>query len=260
MTAVLTLDGVHAGYQSTEVLHGLSLRVEPGQIVALLGRNGAGKTTALLSISGFVKVARGEITVCGRSTRGRRQAAIARLGVAHVPESRALFRQMSVRDNLVVAGASTRRGFDAAYALFPELRALESRRAGLLSGGEQQMLALARAVVQQPRLLMVDEMSLGLAPIICERLSVTLRALAERGVGVLLVEQHLRLALSVADYAYVIRRGQVALEGTASTLRDLPEQVKAAYLPGTTDPSPESSQESIPEQILERSLSHGHTR
>ena len=207
----LSIDGLSAGYGSTAVLRGVSLRVEPRQIVALLGRNGAGKTTTLLSVSGFVRPTQGAIAVGGVTIGRRHPAAIARLGVAHVPESRALFRQLSVRDNLAVAGATNRRHFDAAYALFPELKALEGRRAGLLSGGEQQMLALARAVVRSPRLLMVDEMSLGLAPIICERLSATLRELADdRGVAVLLVEQHLRLALAVADYAYVMRRGSIA--------------------------------------------------
>jgi branched-chain amino acid transport system ATP-binding protein len=232
MTALLAIEGLHAGYGSTAVLHGVSIEVGPGEVVAILGRNGAGKTTTLMTVSGLVTASAGTIAVDGVRVRSGRPTDAPRLGVGHVPEARSLFTQLSVRDNLVVAAGRRGNNIRTVYGLFPELEVLAGRRAGLLSGGEQQMLALARAIVQRPRLLMVDEMSLGLAPIICERLGAALRRLADdEGVGVLLVEQHLHLAMAVADRGYVMRRGVISFDGSRQELVDRSDEVRTAYLP-----------------------------
>jgi branched-chain amino acid transport system ATP-binding protein len=209
----------------------LNLRVEAGEVVALLGPNGAGKTTTLLTASGLVPVISGDIEIFGRSVKGRRPHLIARDGLAHVPEGRSLFYQLTVGENLRLGAAKGAADVKRALSYFPALEPILDRRAGLLSGGEQQMLAMARALTVSPRLLMVDEMSLGLAPIIVERLLPILRQIADdTGAGVLLVEQHVHMALGVADRAYVLSHGELVLEGRASDLAKDRHLIAASYL------------------------------
>jgi branched-chain amino acid transport system ATP-binding protein len=235
-TTLLAIDGLRAGYGGTPVVRDLDLHVDAGEVVALLGPNGAGKTTTLLTISGLLPVIAGSIDVLGARLPSRRTRShrLSRRGLAHVPEDRALFGQLTARENLRVAGARGRRGqakADRAVEWFPELEPLLDRQAALLSGGEQQMLALARALVTEPKLLMVDEMSLGLAPLVVERLLPVLRTAAdELGAGVLLVEQHVHLALEVADRAYLLDHGRLAAEGTTAELAERPELLESSYL------------------------------
>jgi len=223
------------GYAGVTVVRDLSLCIRPGEVVALLGPNGAGKTTTLLTISGLLKPFQGSISVLGRQVEGGRPDRIARLGVAHVPDDRCLFYDLTVEENLRLGGTGTRQRRSAAYmralALFPALQALQRRRAGLLSGGEQQMLAVGRALMSEPKLLMVDEMSLGLAPIVVEQMLPVLRRIAdETRAGVLLVEQHVHLALEIADRAYVLNRGRLALSGDARKLAKNVDLLEASYL------------------------------
>ncbi len=231
---VLSLRGLVAGYDGVPVVRGLSLEVAAGEVVALLGPNGAGKTTTLLTVSALLPAMEGEVEVLGEPVTPRtRPHRLARRGVAHVPEDRALFSQLTVRENLAVGGAQDRRGASLAQVLeyFPALEALLDRKAGLLSGGEHQMLALARALVRRPKLLLVDEMSLGLAPVIVERLVPVVRRVAdELGTGVLLVEQHVAVALQVADRGYVLNHGEVMAQGPAADLAADHHLLAASYL------------------------------
>jgi len=205
----------------------LDLTVAPGEVVALLGPNGAGKSTTLLTLGGELDPLRGDLRVLGKPA-GAPLHRLVRRGLGFVPEERAVIAGLTARANLTLSRGDTA----LALRLFPELEPLLRRRAGLLSGGEQQMLTLARALASDPRLLLVDELSLGLAPLVVRRLLLAVRAAADRGVGVLLVEQHAVDALDVADRIVVLRHGEVVLTGTARELRDQLGDLESAYLSG----------------------------
>lgn len=234
---LLEVSNLASGYGGVAVIRDVNLHVSPGEVVALLGPNGAGKTTTLLTTSGLLKPLEGSIDVLGSPTNFGAPHRTARRGLAHVPEDRSLFFGLTVQENLRLGLRGKRSdqqaGYDAALELLPALRPLMNRRAGLLSGGEQQMLAMARALVSNPKMLLVDEMSLGLAPIIVERLLPIVRDIAdETGAGVLIVEQHVHLALEVADRGYVMSHGEIVLEGTASDLMERQDLLEASYLGG----------------------------
>ena len=234
-TAVLQVRALRAGYGSIQVLHGIDFEVEDGTIVALLGANGAGKTTTLRALSGIIP-GRGRITLDGRDVSAIGAADRACLGIAHVPQGRGTFVDFTVEENLAL-GAYTirdkrtiRDALDYWYGVFPWLAERRGQPAGSLSGGEQQMLAIARALMTQPRILMCDEPSLGLAPTITRDLFALLARLnKERGMAILLVEQNARLTLEIAHRAYVIESGEIKLAGGAAELRDNP-MIQRAYL------------------------------
>ena len=233
MTALLELEDVEARYGPVHALHGISLSVEEGSIVAVLGPNGAGKTTTLRAISGTVRRT-GRIVLSGRPVQRLGPAAVGRLGVAHVPEGRGTFSELTVWENLKL-GAYSRRGsiepdLQRVLTYFPWLSDRRRQEAGTLSGGEQQMLALARAFVQRPRLLLLDEPSLGLAPVLVAELFRIVRELNEReGLTVLVVEQNAHLALQAAHAGYVLEAGRVVLAGTSAELR-ADDAVRRSYL------------------------------
>ena len=233
MTPLLELQDVEARYGPVHALHGISLAVEEGTIVAVLGPNGAGKTTTLRAVSGTVRRS-GKLVFAGRSLGRLGPAAVARLGVAHVPEGRGTFSELTVAENLRL-GAYTRRGsigpeLERVFSYFPTLSERRRQHAGTLSGGEQQMLALARAFVQRPRLLLLDEPSLGLAPVLVAELFRIVRELNEKeGLSVLVVEQNAQLALQAAQYGFVLEAGKIALAGTSEELRT-DDSVRRSYL------------------------------
>ena len=228
MTPLLEVDGLHAGYGRTAVVRDLSLEVAAGEVVALLGPNGAGKTTSLSTIAGLLRPLAGEVRVLGEAVDHHAPHRNARRGVALVTEDRSLFPGLTVAEHLRLAA---RDGAALATSWFPALGPLMGRRAGLLSGGEQQMLALARAMAARPRLLLVDEMSLGLAPVIVEELAGVIRSVADDGdVAVVLVEQHVPVALRVADRALVLRHGDTVFAGPAAALGDCHDVLVGSYL------------------------------
>lgn len=224
--ALIEARGLSAGYGKVAVVRELDLHVDAGEVVALIGANGAGKTTTLRALAGELLPLSGEVRLLGRATRAPMHARC-RGGLGYLTEERSVIMGMSVADNLKLAAVAPA----VAFELFPVLEPLMERRAGLCSGGEQQMLSLARALGRRPTVLLADELSLGLAPLIVTNLLGAVRTAADdHGVGVLLVEQHVRQALKIADRVYVMERGRIALSGTASEVVDQLDRIEAAYL------------------------------
>jgi branched-chain amino acid transport system ATP-binding protein len=231
MSTVLEIEGVTAGYDQAAVVRDVSLTVAAGEVVSLLGANGAGKTTTLRVVSGIVKPITGRVVFDGTDLAPVSPSARARLGIAHVPEGRGIFFGLTVAEHFRLAHRGERLDEAVAYEYFPLLRELRRRRTGLLSGGEQQMLAVARALSRHPRLLLLDELSLGLAPVIVERLLPVVRQYAvDAGCAVLLVEQHVHLALEIADRGYVLSHGEIVLQNRADALRADRSLMIASYL------------------------------
>jgi branched-chain amino acid transport system ATP-binding protein len=226
---VVEARGLTAGYGGTPAVHDLDLDVREGEIVALLGANGAGKTTTLLALAGEVSPIAGTVRFHGDDRR-RSLHQRARRGMGFLTEERCVFMELTGWQNLKLGRGRP----DAALEFFPELEAHLSKKVGLLSGGQQQMLALGRVLAGEPRVLLADELSLGLAPLVVERLLAAVRRAADAGVAVVLVEQHVRQALAVADRVQVMRRGRVVMSGDAADLRDDPEGIAAHYLSGTS--------------------------
>ncbi len=236
---LLSLDALVVRYGEIEALRGVSLSIDSGEVVTLLGANGAGKSTTLRAISGLQKPAGGDIVFDGRSIAGLGPEAIVKLGVAHVPEGRRLFPGLSARENIML-GASSRgrvakseliRESDSMFDLFPDIRPFADALGWTLSGGQQQMVAVARGLMAKPRLLLLDEPSLGLAPVIVQKVFAIIGEIRQRGTTVLLVEQNARMALSVADRGYVLETGRLALSGSPAELWSN-DEIRAAYLGG----------------------------
>ncbi|CAN5853527.1 ABC transporter ATP-binding protein [soil metagenome] len=238
---MLTISNLHAAYGKVEVLHGISLDVPKGKVVTLIGSNGAGKTTTMRAISGMLKPKEGKVMLAGKDITGQDSHRIARAGLAHSPEGRRVFATMSVTDNLLLGAfprftRSRPRGdiesdLQKAMELFPRLKERRHQLAGTLSGGEQQMLAMARAVMLNPEVVLLDEPSMGLAPILVDEVFRIIVRLKQEGTTMLLVEQFAAAALAVADYGYVLENGKISVHGPAASLQNDPA-VKAAYLGG----------------------------
>ena len=232
---MLEVRGIDVLYGDSQALHQLSLQVREGEVVTLVGSNGAGKTTTLRAISGLLPVARGDIVFEGRPLLALPPHRRAELGIAAVPEGRELWPQLTVRENLELGayGKAARRHLDDSlervHALFPRIEERSRQLAGSMSGGEQQMVAIARALMSRPRLVMLDEPSLGLAPVVVRQVFGIIRRLREEGLTILLVEQSLKQALEVADRGYVVETGRIAMEGPAGELLDDPA-IRSAYL------------------------------
>jgi branched-chain amino acid transport system ATP-binding protein len=226
---MLTLRGVEAGYGDRLVLRGLSLEVRDGQVAALLGRNGAGKSTTLKTIAGLVAPRAGSVCFGGNELGGRRPQVINRLGIAYVPEERRIFGDLTVDEHFAIAARSRMWTPARLFEIFPPLAALRSRRGRFLSGGEQQMLAIARALVTGPQLLLLDEPSQGLAPVIVDAVAGAIETLRGQGLAILLVEQNIELALGVADRVALIDEGEIVFEGSCDALRTR-EDLQLAYL------------------------------
>ena len=226
---MLTIHNLHAAYGKVEVLHGISLEVPKGKLVTLIGSNGAGKTTTMRAISGMLKPKSGSVTLGGKDVTGLDSHRIARAGLAHSPEGRRVFASMSVTDNLLLGAfprftrarpkGDIKGDLDKALELFPRLKERRDQLAGTLSGGEQQMLAMARAVMLNPEVILLDEPSMGLAPILVEEVFRIITRLKGEGVTMLLVEQFAAAALNVADYGYVLENGSISVHGPAESLK-----------------------------------------
>ena len=228
---LLSIEGLTAGYDKAAVIRSLDLTVDAGEVVALLGANGAGKTTTLRVISGLVRPMSGRLTFGGQDMARVSPTKRARLGIVHVPEGRGLFYGLTVTEHFRLGYRGERPDENAAYEYFPKLAELRTRRVGLLSGGEQQMLAVARGLARRPRLLLLDELSLGLAPVIVEALLPVVHQYAiDSGCGVLLVEQHIQLALEIADRGYVLSHGEIVLHDRAEVLHADRELLISSYL------------------------------
>ena len=238
---MLSINNLHAAYGKVEVLHGISLDVPKGKLVTLIGSNGAGKTTTMRAISGMLKPRSGSVTLGGKDVTGLDSHRIARAGLAHSPEGRRVFASMSVTDNLLLGAfprftrarpkGDIKADLDKAMELFPRLKERRDQLAGTLSGGEQQMLAMARAVMLNPEVILLDEPSMGLAPILVEEVFRIITRLKGEGVTMLLVEQFAAAALNVADYGYVLENGSISVHGPAESLKNDPKVI-AAYLGG----------------------------
>ena len=238
---MLTINNLSAGYGKVEVLHGISMEVPKGKVVTLIGSNGAGKTTTMRAISGMIAPSAGEISLNGKRIEGMESYHIAKLGLAHSPEGRRVFATMTVSDNLILGAfprltgsrpkGDVKADLERALELFPRLKERREQLAGTLSGGEQQMLAMARAVMLNPEVVLFDEPSMGLAPILVAEVFKIIERLKSEGVTMLLVEQFAAAALGVADYGYVLENGRISVHGPAAKLRDDPA-VQAAYLGG----------------------------
>jgi branched-chain amino acid transport system ATP-binding protein len=232
--ALLEVSDIHAHYGSIEALRGVSLTVDEGEVVTLIGSNGAGKSTTLRSISGLTPASSGTVTFAGENITRVPPHEIVTRGIALAPEGRHCFSRMTVRENLDL-GAHRRRGpevhedLDRVFGLFPRLQERERQKAGTMSGGEQQMLAIGRALMARPKLMMLDEPSMGIAPILVQRIYETIREINRSGVAILLVEQNANYALDISRRGYVLETGEVALSNESSLLRDDPE-VQRAYL------------------------------
>ncbi|MFZ4379012.1 MAG: ABC transporter ATP-binding protein [Polynucleobacter sp.] len=240
---MLSIKNLEAGYGKVKVLHGINIDVPKGQVITLIGSNGAGKTTTMRAITGMIKPTGGEVTLSGEKIDGYDSYKIARLGLAHSPEGRRVFTTMSVTDNLLLGAfprftgsrpkGDIKEDLEKSLEMFPRLKERRNQLAGTLSGGEQQMLAMARAVMLNPEIILLDEPSMGLAPILVEEVFKIISNLKSQGVTMLLVEQFAAAALNVADYGYVLENGKIATHGPAAKLKDDPA-VKAAYLGGAS--------------------------
>ena len=234
MTALLEVEDLHVAYGAIEAVKGISFNVDEGQVVTLIGGNGAGKTTTLRTLSGLLKPTEGDIRFRGESIKGKAGHEVLRLGIAHAPEGRRIFGRMTIQENLELgAYARTDDGVskdqDRVFELFPVLGERRGQNAGVLSGGEQQMLAIGRAMMSRPKLLMLDEPSMGLSPIMMQRIFSVIDELQQAGTTILLVEQNAQAALSLADYGYVIETGHIVLDGRGEDLLH-DENVRKAYL------------------------------
>jgi len=233
VTALLAAEGLVAGYGDVIVIRDVELEIRPGEVVALLGPNGAGKTTTILTLAGELRPRAGRVVCRGEDETNLPVHVRARSGLAVVTDERAVFMRLTVAENIRVFRTET----DAVVELFPELRDHLGRQVALLSGGQQQMLALGLALSRRPSVILADELSLGLAPMLVDRLFAALRAAADAGAGVLLVEQYVHKALAIADRAYVMDRGRISLSGTAEELTPRVDEIQSSYLSGADAPS-----------------------
>ena len=232
---MLSLSEVHCGYGNIEIIKGISLTVEKGQIVAIIGANGAGKTTTLKTIAGLLPVRSGSITFDGHDITKVKPHDVVKMGISQIPEGRQVFSELSVQDNLIMGGYTIsdrhliKTRIEEQYNRFPRLKERYKQMAGTLSGGEQQMLAIARALISSPRMLLLDEPSMGLSPLFVEEVFEIIQELRDGGMTILLVEQNAGMALEIADYAYALETGKIVIEGTGEEMMRN-EEVRKAYL------------------------------
>lgn len=236
MSSILKIENLHVFYDNIHALKGISLEVHEGEIVSLIGANGAGKTTTLQTISGLIRAKQGRISFRGKDIMKEKPNEICKLGIAQVPEGRRIFARLAVKDNLKLgqyivkdSGENLEKDRAQFYSIFPRMSERKNQLAGTLSGGEQQMLAMGRAIMSRPKLLILDEPSMGLSPLFVKEIFNVIKKLNEMGTTILLVEQNAKMALSISDRAYVIETGKITLEGKAEDLLHNPE-VKKAYL------------------------------